>query len=303
MWMLENAFLIPLIPAISFVIIMVLGKKTVGKDRVHFIGIAAVGLVWAMSLVAAFQWTQRIEDPPEGAVAVLEDKGHGDEHGDDHSHDGDGDHHDEDSDHGDDDHSAPAIGGGGGGSADGVLAVSEGDGEQGYGGNLVKPVISTFGSWWSNAGVDFAVGTHVDGQTALLLVVVTTISLLVHIYSTEYVKGDRRYVHYFGFLSLFTASTKYGLALALALPTLLACDRYVIRASLRWRSWTSVWRTSSLGNNKRVSASRLRSQRPATQPSNVREASPIIPTSIQGFFCHQVQVLRTAPAGRAWMGS
>ena len=55
MWMLENAFLIPLIPAISFVIIMVLGKKTVGKDRVHFIGIAAVGLVWAMSLVAAFQ--------------------------------------------------------------------------------------------------------------------------------------------------------------------------------------------------------------------------------------------------------
>ena len=54
------------VPAISFVIIMVLGKKTVGKDRVHFIGIAAVGLVWAMSLVAAFQWTQRIEDPPEG---------------------------------------------------------------------------------------------------------------------------------------------------------------------------------------------------------------------------------------------
>ena len=36
--------------------------------------------------------------------------------------------------------------------------------------------------------------------------VVATISLLVHIYSTEYVKGDRRYVHYYAFLSLFTAS-------------------------------------------------------------------------------------------------
>ena len=37
-----------------------------------------------------------------------------------------------------------------------------------------------------------------------MLVVVTIISLLVHIYSTEYVRGDRRYTHYFAFLSLFT---------------------------------------------------------------------------------------------------
>ena len=32
------------------------------------------------------------------------------------------------------------------------------------------------------------------------------ISLLVHIFSTDYVHGDRRYTHYFAFLSLFTAS-------------------------------------------------------------------------------------------------
>src|SRR5690606_2948131 len=36
--------------------------------------------------------------------------------------------------------------------------------------------------------------------------VVTVISLLVHIYSTDYVHGDRRYTHFFAFLSLFTAS-------------------------------------------------------------------------------------------------
>ena len=36
--------------------------------------------------------------------------------------------------------------------------------------------------------------------------VVASISLLVHIYSTEYVKDDRRYVHYYAFLSLFTAA-------------------------------------------------------------------------------------------------
>lgn len=37
-----------------------------------------------------------------------------------------------------------------------------------------------------------------------------------------------------GPFGLFSASTKYGLALALALPSLLACDEYTIRASLRW---------------------------------------------------------------------
>ena len=31
-------------------------------------------------------------------------------------------------------------------------------------------------------------------------------SLLVHIYTTDYVAGDRRYTHFFAFLSLFTAS-------------------------------------------------------------------------------------------------
>jgi hypothetical protein len=37
-----------------------------------------------------------------------------------------------------------------------------------------------------------------------------------------------------GPFSLFTASTKYGLELALALPHLLSCDEHRIRATLRW---------------------------------------------------------------------
>ena len=47
----------------------------------------------------------------------------------------------------------------------------------------------------------------------MMLVTVTRISLLVHVYSLEYLRGDRRYVHYFAALSLFTASM---LALVLA---------------------------------------------------------------------------------------
>ena len=60
--------------------------------------------------------------------------------------------------------------------------------------------------WLVNGGVSYAVGTLLDGPSVLMIFVVTTISLLVHIYSTDYLAGDRRYTHYFAFLSLFSAS-------------------------------------------------------------------------------------------------
>ena len=72
-------------------------------------------------------------------------------------------------------------------------------------GHSVEPVIRSF-TWWQSGGIDFTAGTLVDGLAAIMLFTVTTVSLLVHIYSTEYVKGDRRYTHYFAFLSLFSAS-------------------------------------------------------------------------------------------------
>ena len=56
MWMLENAYLIPLIPAISFVVILLFGRSVIGADRVHRVGIAAVGIVWVLSMIAAVQW-------------------------------------------------------------------------------------------------------------------------------------------------------------------------------------------------------------------------------------------------------
>src|SRR5437588_396394 len=39
-----------------------------------------------------------------------------------------------------------------------------------------------------------------------LLFLVSLVSLMVHIYSTSYMEGDRRYTHYYAALSLFTAS-------------------------------------------------------------------------------------------------
>ncbi|HEU4900936.1 MAG TPA: hypothetical protein VFX88_25700, partial [Actinomycetota bacterium] len=55
------------------------------------------------------------------------------------------------------------------------------------------------------AGFDIPLGMTVDGLAAVMLVVVTTISLFVQIYSLSYMRGDERYTFFFAKLSLFTA--------------------------------------------------------------------------------------------------
>ncbi len=57
-------------------------------------------------------------------------------------------------------------------------------------------------------GVDLTIrlGLRLDGLTAVMLIVVTSVSLLVHIYSQGYMEHDTGYSRYFAYLSLFTAS-------------------------------------------------------------------------------------------------
>ncbi len=49
-------------------------------------------------------------------------------------------------------------------------------------------------------------GVMLDSLSVMMLVVVTTVSLMVFIYSTGYMKGERGFVRYFSFLSLFSFS-------------------------------------------------------------------------------------------------
>jgi NADH-quinone oxidoreductase subunit L len=49
-------------------------------------------------------------------------------------------------------------------------------------------------------------GVLLDPISVMMLIVVTTVSLMVHIYSTGYMKGERGYERFFAFLSLFTFS-------------------------------------------------------------------------------------------------
>ncbi len=61
---------------------------------------------------------------------------------------------------------------------------------------------------WSplGGGYVFELGMLVDGLTAMMFLLVTLVSLMVHIYSREYMKGEPRFTYFFAMLSLFTFS-------------------------------------------------------------------------------------------------
>ncbi len=60
--------------------------------------------------------------------------------------------------------------------------------------------------WLTVGDLTVNVGLRVDGLTAIMLLVVTAVSLLVQIYSQGYMAGDGGYSRYFAYMSLFTAS-------------------------------------------------------------------------------------------------
>ncbi|HRF17659.1 MAG TPA: NADH-quinone oxidoreductase subunit L, partial [Chitinophagaceae bacterium] len=55
-------------------------------------------------------------------------------------------------------------------------------------------------------GVSIDMGLMIDPISVMMLVVVTLVSLMVHIYSIGYMKGEERFSTYYAFLGLFTFS-------------------------------------------------------------------------------------------------
>jgi NADH-quinone oxidoreductase subunit L len=60
------------------------------------------------------------------------------------------------------------------------------------------------GRWLSSGGLEANWALKVDTLTAVMLVVVTTVSALVHVYSLGYMSHDEHQPRFFAFLSLFT---------------------------------------------------------------------------------------------------
>nr|MDQ3756616.1 NADH-quinone oxidoreductase subunit L [Actinomycetota bacterium] len=207
--MLRNAWIIPVVPVISFWLIIFFGKKLPKKGAE--IGVATLGVCLLLSLVLAGQWLSR-----EGTLAVehhgaeSEHAAPADDHGAKDDHAAEDDHAAKD-DHGaKDDHAAEDDGHEDGHTAttqDSPLTEDEHGGEvQGGAGEELKraPVERKF-TWWQNGDVRVTFGSLVDGLSVVILVMVSIISLLVHIFSLAYMHGDRRFTHYYAALSLFTS--------------------------------------------------------------------------------------------------
>ncbi|MDA1061638.1 MAG: NADH-quinone oxidoreductase subunit L [Chloroflexi bacterium] len=70
--------------------------------------------------------------------------------------------------------------------------------------------------WFTLFDLEVAIGVHIDGLSAIMLFVVSSVALLVQVYSVGYMQGDRGYARYFASMSLFTAAM-LGLVLSSSL--------------------------------------------------------------------------------------
>ena len=69
------------------------------------------------------------------------------------------------------------------------------------------PTIVPFNFTWLPLGdLHFDLGFMIDPISAMMLIVISTVSLMVHIYSFGYMHGEKGFQRYYAFLSLFTMS-------------------------------------------------------------------------------------------------
>ncbi|HEY6774544.1 MAG TPA: NADH-quinone oxidoreductase subunit L, partial [Oxalicibacterium sp.] len=64
----------------------------------------------------------------------------------------------------------------------------------------------TIYTWMTVAGMKLEIGFLVDTLTAMMMCVVTFVSLMVHIYTIGYMEEDEGYNRFFSYISLFTFS-------------------------------------------------------------------------------------------------
>ncbi len=61
-------------------------------------------------------------------------------------------------------------------------------------------------TWLTSGTLDIHIGLTIDRLTAVMLLLVTTVSALVHIYTVGYMHGDPGYARFFSYIALFTFS-------------------------------------------------------------------------------------------------
>ncbi|HEU4619425.1 MAG TPA: NADH-quinone oxidoreductase subunit L [Gammaproteobacteria bacterium] len=75
------------------------------------------------------------------------------------------------------------------------------------GGFETRPsVVSSLGGWMRVGGFDVALTLRLDALSLVMILVVTVVGFLIHLYSTVYMAGDEGYSRFFAYMNLFMAS-------------------------------------------------------------------------------------------------
>ncbi|HSF68637.1 MAG TPA: NADH-quinone oxidoreductase subunit L [Nitrospiraceae bacterium] len=61
-------------------------------------------------------------------------------------------------------------------------------------------------TWLTSGTLDIHIGFSIDRLTAVMLLLITTVSSLVHVYTIGYMRGDAGYARFFSYIALFTFS-------------------------------------------------------------------------------------------------
>ncbi|MFY8165807.1 MAG: NADH-quinone oxidoreductase subunit L, partial [Sediminibacterium sp.] len=79
--------------------------------------------------------------------------------------------------------------------------------EDGKVNGVYQKIIALKYTWLEfSPNVSIDMGIIVDPISVMMLIVVTSVSLMVHLFSLGYMKGEERFATYYAFLSLFTFS-------------------------------------------------------------------------------------------------
>src|SRR5881397_266231 len=69
-----------------------------------------------------------------------------------------------------------------------------------------EPIHVTLYSWIASGAFDVSIGLYIDRLTAAMLLLVTVVSGLVHVYTIGYMHGEPGYARFFAYVALFTFS-------------------------------------------------------------------------------------------------
>lgn len=86
-----------------------------------------------------------------------------------------------------------------------MTAITYFTGERAADGTFATVVPFNF-TWLPLGSLNFDLGFMIDPISAMMLIVISTVSLMVHIYSFGYMHGEKGFQRYYAFLSLFTMS-------------------------------------------------------------------------------------------------